>query len=91
MSLTRERHRHEAAAKATDLTDDMTPNDLCAGEARKAGARDRAGARETEILVDDDDAFIRPAGPRPLSDPRPVLDCALKCHACSAEAVTGIQ
>ena len=31
------------------------------GEARKAGARDRAGARETDILVDDDDAFIRPA------------------------------
>ena len=31
------------------------------GEARKAGARDRAGTRETEVLVDDDDVFIRPA------------------------------
>jgi hypothetical protein len=27
----------------------------------KAGARDPAGARETEVLVDDDDALIRPA------------------------------
>src|ERR1700719_4704334 len=31
------------------------------GEARKAGARDPAGARETEALVDDDDALMRPA------------------------------
>src|SRR5262245_33423343 len=31
------------------------------GEACKAGACDRTGARETKVLVDDDDAFIRPA------------------------------
>ena len=31
------------------------------GEPREAGARDRAGAGEAEVLVDDDDAILGPA------------------------------